>query len=409
MTLPATPRNGAAPEERGVSLYVHWPFCVAKCPYCDFNSHVESFVDEAAWQAALLDELDHYAAVAGARTLRTVFFGGGTPSLMPPRIVGNLLERAARHWTVADDLETTLEANPSSAETSKLADFRAAGINRLSIGVQSFSDAELAFLGRAHDAAEGRRAVEAAARLFDRYSFDLIYALPGQQPEQWRERLRTALNLAGDHLSLYQLAIEKGTAFFAAHREGAFELPDDDDALGLMDATHAVTDAAGYPFYEVSNHAVPGGECRHNMLSWQGEDYAGIGPGAHGRIEVAGVRHATEQIPGPAAWLAAVRANGHGTRMRVPVDRASRLDELLITSLRLVSGVGRSAFLRATGEPLEARLDMEVVAALEQEGLVRLDDDALKATRAGMRCLDSLIAALAPTAPPEANTARTAG
>ncbi len=409
MTLPPAPRHSAVPEERSISLYVHWPFCVAKCPYCDFNSHVENFVDESAWQAALLDEFDHYAAVAGARTLRTVFFGGGTPSLMPPRIVGSLLERAARHWTVADDLETTLEANPSSAETSKLADFRAAGINRLSIGVQSFSGAELAFLGRAHDAAEGRCAIEAAARLFDRYSFDMIYALPGQRPEQWREQLRTALNLAGDHLSLYQLAVEKGTAFFAAHREGAFELPDDDTALELMDATHAATDAAGYPFYEVANHAVPGGECRHNMLCWQGEDYAGIGPGAHGRIEVAGARHATEQIPGPAAWLAAVRANGHGTRMRAPVDRARRLDELLITGLRLVSGVSRDAFFRAAGEALEARLDMETVAALEQEGLVRLDDDALRATRAGMRCLDSLIAALAACAAPEADAVQTAG
>lgn len=398
MTRPAALREGGAPGGRGVSLYVHWPFCESKCPYCDFNSHVESFVDEAAWQAALIAELDHYAALAGRRTLRSVFFGGGTPSLMPPSIVGSLLERAARHWTVAPDLETTLEANPSSAEVSKLADFRAAGINRLSIGVQSFDDAELAFLGRAHDAAEAWRAIEAAARLFDRYSFDMIYALPGQRPEQWRERLRTALGLAGDHLSLYQLAVEKGTPFFTARRDGAFELPDDDDALELMDVTHAVTDAAGYPFYEISNHAVPGGECRHNLFCWQGEDYVGIGPGAHGRIGMAGERHATEQIPAPAAWLAAVRTNGHGTRARAPVGRADRLDELLITGLRLVSGLERGTFLAVAGEQLEGWLDMETVAALEREGLIRLDDDALSATRAGMRRLNSLIAALAPAA-----------
>ena len=402
MTRAAAHREGAAPGSRGISLYVHWPFCESKCPYCDFNSHVESSVDEAAWEAALIDELDHYAALAGRRTLRSVFFGGGTPSLMPPRIVDSLLERAARHWTAAPDLETTLEANPSSAETSKLADFRAAGINRLSIGVQSFDDAELAFLGRAHDGVEARNAIEAAARLFDRYSFDLIYALPGQRPERWRERLRTALDLAGDHLSLYQLAVEKGTAFFTAHRDGAFELPDDDSALELMDVTHAVTDAAGYPFYEVSNHAVPGGECRHNLFCWQGEDYVGIGPGAHGRVGMAGERHATEQIPGPAAWLAAVRANGHGTRTRAPVDRADRLDELLITGLRLTSGLNRGAFLAAAGEPLEDWLDMKTVAALEREGLICLDEDALKATRAGMRCLNSLIAALAPAPAPEA-------
>ncbi len=392
MSLPAAPRDGA----EGLSLYVHWPFCASKCPYCDFNSHVDSGVDEDAWNRALQAELDHYAALAGPRRLDTVFFGGGTPSLMPPRTVAALLERAARRWTVADDIEVTLEANPSSAETSKLADFRAAGVNRLSLGVQSLDDSQLAFLGRLHDAREARRAVEAARRLFDRFSFDLIYALPGQRAGDWRAQLLAALGLAGDHLSLYQLAVERGTAFFAAHRDGAFALPDDDAAAALMDVTRAATEAAGYPAYEISNHAVPGGECRHNLACWQGRDYVGIGPGAHGRIAVAGERRATEQIPLPAAWLRAVEEKGHATRVSAPVERADRISELLLTGLRLVSGIDRKTFRRIAGEELEDRLDGSVLSALQRAGLVRVDAAGMRATGDGLLRLDSLIAALAP-------------
>ena len=380
----------------GAGLYVHWPFCVSKCPYCDFNSHVADRIDERAWRDALISELDHYAAATEYRALNTVFFGGGTPSLMPPQTAGAILDAAARNWSLSPDLEATLEANPSSAEAGKFSGFRTAGINRVSVGAQSFDDDALRFLGRMHDGADARRAVELAAREFDRYSFDMIYALPGHRPAEWRQQLQDALTLAGDHLSLYQLTVEKGTPFFAARRRGTFSLPDDDLAVELLEIADSETRKAGYPAYEVSNHAGPGGECRHNLACWRGEDYIGIGPGAHGRVRVAGRRCATDQIPEPSAWLDAVRRNGHGTRNAVPLNRTERVEELLITGLRLVSGIDREAFRRAGGQEPEELLDMDKVSAIAREGLLRLDGRGLRARRAGRLRLNALIAALTP-------------
>lgn len=378
------------------SLYVHWPFCVSKCPYCDFNSHVADRIDERAWRDALISELDHYAAATEYRALNTVFFGGGTPSLMPPQTAGAILDAAARNWSLSPDLEATLEANPSSAEAGKFSGFRTAGINRVSVGAQSFDDDALRFLGRMHDGADARRAVELAAKEFDRYSFDMIYALPGHRPAEWRQQLRDALTLAGDHLSLYQLTVEKGTPFFAERRRGTFSLPHDDLAVELLEIANSETRKAGYPAYEVSNHAGPGGECRHNLACWRGEDYIGIGPGAHGRVRVAGRRCATDQIPEPSAWLDAVRRNGHGTRNAVPLNRTERVEELLITGLRLVSGIDREAFRRAGGREPEELLDMDKVSAIAREGLLRLDGRGLRARRAGRLRLNALIAALTP-------------
>lgn len=384
------------PAADGASLYVHWPFCVSKCPYCDFNSHVADRIDERAWRDALISELDHYAAATEYRVLDTVFFGGGTPSLMSPQTVGAILDAAARNWSLSPDLEATLEANPSSAEAGKFSGFRAAGINRVSIGAQSFDDDALRFLGRMHDGADAKRAVELAAKEFDRYSFDMIYALPGHQPTEWRQQLQGALTLAGDHLSLYQLTVERGTPFFAARRRGTFSLPDDDLAVELLEIADSETRKAGYPAYEISNHAGPGGECRHNLACWRGEDYIGIGPGAHGRVRIAGRRCATNQIPEPSAWLDAVRRSGHGTRNAVPLNETERVEELLITGLRLVSGIDREAFRRAGGREPEELLDMSKVSAIAREGLLRLDGRGLRARQAGRLRLNALVAALTP-------------
>ena len=388
--------SGETPDFSGetapFALYVHWPFCVSKCPYCDFNSHVADTVDDGAWRAALVAELDHYGAETSGRELHSVFFGGGTPSLMPPGIVGASLDAAARHWTLAPDLEVTLEANPSSVEARKFADFRAAGVNRVSIGIQSFETDALRFLGRAHSVDEARKAVTLAERYFPRYSFDLIYALPGQTEAAWRRQLDDALAIAGDHLSLYQLTIERGTPFFAAHRDGAFALPGEDLAADLFDLTRDVTEAAGFGAYEVSNHAPPGGECRHNLVYWQGGDYAGIGPGAHGRVPIAGVRHATEQMPAPGHWPAAVRADGHATRKPTVITQSERIEEYLMTGLRLASGIDRARFGRIVGVPLESCLDPPRLARLAEEGLLVDDPAGPRPTRAGLQRLNAVLA-----------------
>ncbi|HJS32275.1 MAG TPA: radical SAM family heme chaperone HemW, partial [Alphaproteobacteria bacterium] len=276
-----------------LAIYVHWPFCRSKCPYCDFNSHVRESVDDTRWRGALLTELDHFAASTGGRTVRSVFFGGGTPSLMAPQIVAAVIDCVARKWRVADDVEITLEANPNSAEQSRFAAFRAAGVNRLSLGVQALDDADLGALGRGHSAAEAQAAIARAAAVFDRYSFDLIYARPRQSRAAWETELRRAVALAGDHMSVYQLTIEPGTAFAARHARGELVVPDEDAAAALYEATQAILDDAGLAAYEVSNHARAGAECRHNLAYWRYEDYIGVGPGAHGRLKLGGVKTAT--------------------------------------------------------------------------------------------------------------------
>jgi oxygen-independent coproporphyrinogen-3 oxidase len=379
----------------GFGLYVHWPFCVSKCPYCDFNSHVADTVDPAAWQRSLLAELDYYGIKTKGRRLDSVFFGGGTPSLMPPAIAGALLDALAGYWSLAPDLEITLEANPSSVEAQKFADFRAAGVNRVSVGVQSLDNDALRFLGRAHSATDAIQAITIAERTFERTSFDLIYALPGQSRAAWSGQLATALARNPGHLSLYQLTIERGTPFFSDHRNGAFFLPEEDLAADLYELTGEMTEKAGLPAYEVSNHAAIGQESRHNLTYWRGGDYVGIGPGAHGRLTIDGKRLQTEQIPGPANWLSTVAEKGNATRLSTTVSDTEQIEEFLLMGLRLAAGIDRDLFARITGRALDDCIDQAQLPALEAAGLVVADAQGLRATAAGLQRLNAIIAAIA--------------
>lgn len=395
-------RSSLAPgegQERGVEaapfgIYVHWPFCKSKCPYCDFNSHVRSALDEARWRKALLAELDYYAGETAGRLVSSVFFGGGTPSLMAPDTVASLLERVASRWSLAEDLEITLEANPTSVEAEKFRDLRAAGVNRVSLGVQSLDPQALAFLGRGHSVGEAVAAVELARRHFPRFSFDLIYARPGQDEAAWRAELGQALRLAGDHLSLYQLTIEPGTAFATAHDRGDFALPEDDAAGALYELTQEHLAAAGLPAYEISNHARPGSESRHNLVYWRYGDYLGIGPGAHGRLTRAGTKLATRQFRAPETWLAAVEARGEGTQERVAIGPAERCEEMLMMGLRLAEGVPRSRFRRECGGEPESVLDADRLSRLVDAGFLVLDEAGLRGTPAGRQRLNAVLGAL---------------
>ena len=380
----------------GLGLYFHWPFCLSKCPYCDFNSHVAEELDQARWRRNLLAELHHYGSKTKGRVLDSVFFGGGTPALMPPGTVAALLNALGDYWQVSDAVEITLEANPTSVEAQKFADFRAAGVNRVSIGIQSLSDDALRFLGRGHSAREGQKAISVAERCFDRFSFDLIYALPGQSMADWDGQLTDALALAGDHLSLYQLTVEKGTPFYSDHRNGLFALPGDDLAADLYKKTAEITSKYGLPAYEVSNHAPKGSECRHNLIYWQGGDYVGVGPGAHGRLTLDGETVRTEQIPGPANWLPAVTKNGHATRISAVVSKPERCEELIMTGLRLTGGIEAARFEAQTGVPLGDSFNRNQLAALQQANLITWDEARLAATPAGMLRLNALIAAILP-------------
>jgi len=377
-----------------IALYLHWPFCKSKCPYCDFNSHVRAGIDADRWQRALLRELDHYAAKTRGRRLVSVFFGGGTPSLMPAGTVAALLDRAAFHWRAAPDIEVTLEANPSSVEAARFADFRAAGVNRVSLGVQALDDHVLRFLGRGHDSGEARAAVATAARLFPRYSFDLIYARPGQDASAWRRELDDALLMAGDHLSVYQLTIEQGTAFATRFARGDFRLPDEETAGSLYEATQERLDRAGLAAYEISNHARPGAECRHNLVYWRYDDYVGVGPGAHGRITLADGKHATRQRRAPETWLAAVEADGHATEEDIVLPPGERRDEMVMMGLRLAQGIDRARFHRETGRAIEASFAARALADLVAGDFLVLDDAGLRATSAGRQRLNAVLARL---------------
>jgi putative oxygen-independent coproporphyrinogen III oxidase len=368
------------------AVYIHWPFCRSKCPYCDFNSHVREAIDEAGWRKALLSELDHWADETAGREVASIFFGGGTPSLMSPATVGALLDRAASRWRLSARLEITLEANPTSVEADKFAGFRAAGVNRVSLGVQALDDAALKALGRRHDADEAVHAVELARRHFPRWSFDLIYARPGQSAAAWALELDQALALAGDHLSLYQLTIEPGTAFATAHARGELVLPEEEDAAALYELTQDRLAAAGMPAYEVSNHARPGGECRHNLVYWRHEDYVGIGPGAHGRLTQDGHTIETRQLRAPETWLAAVERDGHGTQERVPLSSREAAEEALMMGLRLDEGVKRSAVREA--------IDERRVRDLVEGGFLIDDPARLRTTPAGRQRLNAVLGAL---------------
>jgi oxygen-independent coproporphyrinogen-3 oxidase len=374
-------------------VYVHWPFCLSKCPYCDFNSHVRhGGVDQPRYLRAFTAEIAATAARTPGRTVSTIFFGGGTPSLMEPATVGAILDAIAGHWGVAPDVEVTLEANPTSVEATRFAGYRTAGVNRVSLGVQALDDAALSSLGRTHTAREALDAVAIARRVFARYSFDLIYARPAQTPQAWRAELKHAIAEAAEHLSLYQLTIEPETPFAALHAAGKLVVPDPDHARDLYDVTQEVCGAAGLPGYEISNHARPDAECRHNLVYWRYHEYAGIGPGAHGRLDIDGTRRATATEKRPEAWLAKVETQGHGLITDEPLSRSEAADEFLLMGLRLAEGIDLRRFATLAGGPLAA----ERIADLAQHGLIETTGGGrLRVTPAGFPVLDAIVADLA--------------
>ncbi len=378
-----------------LALYVHWPFCASKCPYCDFNSHVRERVDQGRWRDALLRELRREAARAGRRALVSIFFGGGTPSLMAPETAAALVAEARALFDAPDGLEVTLEANPTSVERGRLAAFREAGVNRLSLGVQSLDEEALRFLGRRHDAAEAVAALEAARALFPRLSFDLIYARPGQAEAAWRAELRRALALAADHLSLYQLTIEPGTRFATEHARGAFALPADDDAAALYVATAEEAGRFGLLPYEVSNYARPGAESRHNLQYWRYGDYLGIGPGAHQRLSLGSALLAGRRHRAPEEWLARVERDGHAVTAEEALAPPDRMREALLMGLRLAEGVDTARLEARCGMAFADAVDPAMLAACEEEGyLEHLPGGRLRATAEGRLRLDAMLPVL---------------
>ncbi|HXW25130.1 MAG TPA: radical SAM family heme chaperone HemW [Xanthobacteraceae bacterium] len=389
----ATSARGDAGAAPGFGVYVHWPFCLSKCPYCDFNSHVRhAAIDEARFVRAFAHEIAATAERVPGRQAASIFFGGGTPSLMQPATVGAILDAIARHWSVARDVEVTLEANPTSVEATRFRGYRAAGVNRVSLGVQALDDGALAALGRLHSADEALAAVAIARAAFPRYSFDLIYARPGQTVAAWRDELARAIAQAADHLSLYQLTIEPDTPFAALQAAGKLAIPDDDAARALYDATQQVCAAHGLPAYEISNHARPGGECRHNLIYWRYGEYAGVGPGAHGRLDIDGRRRATATEKNPERWLDLVEARGHGLVVDDALTRTEKADELLLMGLRLAEGIDMQRYADRAGKPL----DPERIADLIRSGFVASTPDRrLRVTPSGFPVLDAVVADLA--------------
>ena len=374
-------------------VYVHWPFCLSKCPYCDFNSHVRhGGVDEVRFLRAYETEIAATAARAPDRTVSTIFFGGGTPSLMQPSSVQTILDCIAEHWSVAPDVEVTLEANPTSVEANRFRGFRTAGVNRVSLGVQSLDDAALKELGRLHSAQEALDAVAIARSIFDRYSFDLIYARPQQSRDAWATELKRAIVEAAEHLSLYQLTIEPDTPFFGLHKAGKLPVPDEDLARDLYDLTQEICADADLPAYEISNHARPGAECRHNLVYWRGQDYAGVGPGAHGRLTIDGRRVATETEKRPEAWLMRVETNGTGVTVSEKLTAGETADEYLLMGLRLAEGIDLDRYNTLSGRTL----DPKRISILRDEGAVETTADGrLRVTQSGFPLLDAVVADLA--------------
>ncbi|MEI7711727.1 MAG: radical SAM family heme chaperone HemW [Rhodospirillales bacterium] len=377
-----------------LALYIHWPFCLSKCPYCDFNSHVRERIPQTRFRDALRAELVWEAARLGRRRLTSVFFGGGTPSLMEPDTVARLLEDAFRLFDPEPDIEITLEANPTSVEAGRLAAFRQAGVNRASLGVQSLDPEALHMLGRQHSASQAIAALEAARTIFPRLSFDLIYARPGQTETSWRTELRAALALAADHLSLYQLTIEPGTAFEGLHRRGELVLPEDDDAARLYEATAEEAACFGLLPYEISNYAKPGAESRHNLAYWRYADYAGIGPGAHGRVSVGGQLLATRRHRAPEPWADRVERDGHGSTTETILDAGEKAQEMLLMGLRLAEGIDVARFETRTGVALADAIDGDVLRQAIDAAYMTLDAGRLIATVEGRLRLDSLLGAL---------------
>ncbi|HKT17217.1 MAG TPA: radical SAM family heme chaperone HemW [Stellaceae bacterium] len=381
-------------RDAALGVYVHWPFCLSKCPYCDFNSHVRERIDEARWRSALLAEIDHMAPRLAGRRIASIFFGGGTPSLMAPATVAAVIEDLALRWPVADDVEITLEANPTSVEAGRFAGFRSAGVNRVSLGVQALDDRALRFLGRGHDTAQARAALALAAKHFPRFSFDLIYARPGQSVASWTSELRDALTLAGDHLSVYQLTIEAGTAFAAAYARGDFVLPDEEQQGALFETTQLLLGEAGLAAYEISNHARRGSACRHNLVYWRYGDYLGLGPGAHGRLSFPEGKHALRNWRAPETWLKAVETLGQGTEEDTLLGDSERRDEMMMMGLRLEEGIPRARFRDELGREIETALQPARLRTLIEGGFLVLDDDGLRATQSGRQRLNAVLGEL---------------
>ncbi len=383
----------AAPDwqQGGFGLYLHWPFCQSKCPYCDFNSHVAARIDQRLWRDAFLAEIARAGRDTSDRILDTVFFGGGTPSLMDPDLVAAILDAIRGTWRTSNSFEVTLEANPSSIEAARFRAYRDAGVNRVSMGMQAMNDADLRALGRLHSAADALRAFDTARATFDRVSFDLIYARQHQTPDDWRAELDRALALGLDHLSLYQLTIEDGTAFGARHAAGKLPgLPDDDRAVALWDITQERTQSAGLPAYEISNHARPGAESRHNLIYWRSGDWLGIGPGAHGRLTLDGTRYATETPRAPGAWLEGVSRDTQAGWEHSPLPAAEHATEFLLMGLRLTEGVDLDRYDAIAPRPLDA----QVLAGLAEDGMIELDNRRLRTTSQGRLLLNAVLRAL---------------
>ncbi|MBL0941284.1 MAG: coproporphyrinogen III oxidase [Alphaproteobacteria bacterium] len=375
-------------------IYIHWPFCISKCPYCDFNSHVREAINNQRWQNALLAEMRYFVSCTQGRTVESIFFGGGTPSLMEPKTVATLIHQASQYWNFSPNLEITLEANPNSVDTQRFQNFKSAGINRVSIGIQSLDNQALRFLGRKHSREEAIKAIRTAASIFERFSFDLIYSRPNQSVESWRKELTEALSYSRDHLSLYQLTIEPGTAFHTLHQRKEFELPDQDLGADLYEITQEMLENAGMPSYEISNHARLGYECRHNMLYWRYQDYIGIGPGAHGRLSVNGQKIATRCLKAPENWLETVEKTGHGIHEEVILKDEDKINEMLMMGLRLVEGISMDNFQAQTGFNLLKIVNQQQLKRLIDGDFLIISEDFLKATPRGRQCLNSVLSAL---------------
>jgi len=390
---PGSPPQAGAGKQEAFGVYVHWPFCLSKCPYCDFNSHVRHApIDQERFSRAFAREIETTAARTPGRQVSSIFLGGGTPSLMRPQTVGSILDAIGKHWRVAPDVEVTLEANPTSVEATRFRGYRTAGVNRVSLGVQALDDASLKALGRLHSAREALDAVAIARTAFDRYSFDLIYARPDQTPQMWADELKLAIAEAAEHLSLYQLTIEPETPFFGLHAAGKLKTPDEATARALYDVTQEVCAQHGLPSYEISNHARAGAECKHNLVYWRGEEYAGIGPGAHGRLDLDGVRHAIATEKRPEAWLMRVEANGHGVITDDRLNSEERADEFLLMGLRLAEGIDPERYAYLSGRAL----DPGRIAVLREEGAIVVDANGrLRVTKSGFPVLDAVVADLA--------------
>ena len=380
---------------KNFGLYIHWPFCVSKCPYCDFNSHVRAHIDEDLWTQSYVKELNFWGQKTTGRVLSSIFFGGGTPSLMSPQIVEAVLSRIGNYWKLSPDLEITLEANPNSAEQTKFKAFKEAGINRLSLGIQSLQPEALHFLGRAHGREEALRALEMASQIFDRYSFDLIYARPNQTLEQWEQELEEALGFAGDHLSLYQLTLEQGTAFYTQWKRGQLHLPDEKIASDFYEQTQEIMTKAGFPAYEVSNHARPGQESRHNLIYWRGQEYGALGPGAHGRLHLGSLtktqRWATQNYRLPEKWLQAVQEQDHGLEQQVNLSQEEYFHEFLIMGLRLYEGVLLQDLEEIGGPSLEKKFSFTKMTHLIEEGFLKQQEGRLKPTFKGIMSLNAVL------------------